>query len=158
MDALRNRARDRGMKTAVSAEHPLTITIWPVCLTFLYSKNVPINGKGLGPRMPIFLKKPYGAYPYLRMKSRIRKQRRNPPVVAKVTLTVLLFFSEIPPGLFSFTYSLYRFCFILPVAIVSTRRCLSYWKNNPAVTSSSFNTRWSFLTSAFHFLNSIVRS
>lgn len=42
-------------------------------LTFLYSKNVPMKGRGLGPWMPIFLKKPYGAYAYLRINNRIRR-------------------------------------------------------------------------------------
>lgn len=84
VDALRKKIRDKGIKSVktmisrVSAQITVPIT----CLTFVYSKNVPINGQGLGPGTPIFLKKPYGAYPYLRIKSRIRELTPNPSVTS----------------------------------------------------------------------------
>lgn len=48
------------------AEGQVTVPIWLKFLTCPCPKNVPKKGRGLGPLMPIFLKKPYGAYAYLR--------------------------------------------------------------------------------------------
>lgn len=81
----------------------IIVSIFHLCLTFLYSKNVPIKGHGVGPQMPIFLKKPYGAYPYLRIKSRIRKPRPSNPSVIKKAILLRIFHQGIFLPCFVFT-------------------------------------------------------